>query len=56
MKRNFLLAGSVLQSRRTHGRPCNSISSSSYYYCGGTWYQPAYSGTSVTCTVVTAPY
>jgi hypothetical protein len=34
-------------------RPYNSIS---YYYCGGAWYQPAYSGTSVSYTVVNAPY
>jgi hypothetical protein len=26
-----------------------------YYSCGGTWYQPAYSGDSVTYIVVNAP-
>jgi hypothetical protein len=27
-----------------------------YYNCSGTWYQPAYQGSSVTYTVVSAPY
>jgi hypothetical protein len=33
--------------------PYNSVS---YYYCGNTWYQPQYSGTSVSYTVVNPPY
>jgi hypothetical protein len=27
-----------------------------YYQCGSTWYQPSYSGGSVTYVVVNSPY
>lgn len=34
-------------------RPYSSIT---YYYCGNVWYEPRYSGTSITYVVVNQPY